>query len=104
MHTKFNHCFVWQGEIVGTPYSNAGIDFMDSAESVCGCDDTRKLERTARILSELCLYWGILQDSYNAPRFYVYCLRRFYTLANRIESLWGEYAARSIFNTCGFQF
>ena len=108
---KFNHCFVYQEQVYGTPYSYS-LDMMDGVECVCQWPDNNMMNvRTARILSEMCLYWGILtgysyeyQDYIPAGTYYIYALKHFYSLAVRIESIWGEYAARAIFNTCGFEF
>jgi hypothetical protein len=110
MSSKFSHCFVYGGDVYGTPYSSTGIDFMDSAECVCSSTDNVNT-RTARILSEMCLYWGILTDTVYMDEskdgsygLHLYAMRKFYSLAYRIEKLWGEYATRAVFNTCGFEF
>jgi hypothetical protein len=106
MTTTFNHCFTLSdGCVYATPFSSTGADFM--SDSVCVCswnDDDRFIVRTARILSAMCNYWGSMQAMGFEGRLSLYCLRRFVTLAERIEKMWGEYAARSIFNTMGWEF
>lgn len=110
MTTKFHHCFTLSDGcgVYATPYSSTGTDFMDGAVSVCQWNGDDVNKRTARILSEMCTYWSIITDEITAGRdrlgFYTYALRRFYSLANRIESIWGKHAARSIFDTMGFTF
>jgi hypothetical protein len=107
----YNHCFTLSdGCVYATPFSSTGTDFM--SDSVCVCswnNDEQLLARTARILSAMCNYWGIMMDEIADGRdeqhsLYTYALRAFVTKAERIEKIWGEYATRSIFNTMGWEF
>lgn len=108
MPSKFSHCFVYNMEVIATPYSYT-LDMMDNAVTVCSHNDNVN-QRTARLLSEMCLYWSILTDEISTNELHsfsgytVYAIKRFYSLAYRIETIWGEYATKAIFETMGFIF
>ncbi|MCZ2078385.1 MAG: hypothetical protein LC130_25720 [Bryobacterales bacterium] len=109
---KYNHCFSdGIGTIYATPYSRTD-DLMADAVPVCGREnDDAVIGRTKTILNEMLAFWSILnEDKFSSPdpdqpgkyRYWLYALRRFYSLGERITKIWGRYAADSIFNTLGF--